>query len=221
MTETEWLAATDPVPMVEFVRSSSSDRKFRLLACAFARHYWLPDVFTRALVKLSERYADGQRSLPALRAARKTVPFLAHRSRIRAPRPQDTAAIRAEAEAAAVAYCTGVTEGWRAASTALRHLRGSEHLGYSGSDFVPYVHDVIGNPHRARWLDPKLLEWNDGVVAKVAENIYQHRSFRRLPILADALEDAGCTDAELLGHLRGPGPHARGCWALDLVLSKS
>jgi hypothetical protein len=43
----------------------------------------------------------------------------------------------------------------------------------------------------------------------------------RLALLADALEDAGCTDGELLGHLRGPGPHVRGCWALDLVLGKS
>jgi hypothetical protein len=45
---------------------------------------------------------------------------------------------------------------------------------------------------------------------------------RRLPegALADGLEDAGCTDAELLGHLRGPGPHVRGCWAVDLVLNR-
>jgi hypothetical protein len=42
-----------------------------------------------------------------------------------------------------------------------------------------------------------------------------------LPILADALEDAGCANADLLGHLRGPGPHVRGCWALDLILGKS
>jgi hypothetical protein len=43
----------------------------------------------------------------------------------------------------------------------------------------------------------------------------------RLAVLADALEDAGCTDAAILGHLRGPGPHVRGCWALDLILGKS
>jgi len=55
----------------------------------------------------------------------------------------------------------------------------------------------------------------------LATSIYEQRAFHRLPLLADALEDAGCTDAELLGHLRGPGPHVRGCWALDLVLGKS
>jgi hypothetical protein len=43
----------------------------------------------------------------------------------------------------------------------------------------------------------------------------------QLALVADALEDAGCTDAEILGHLRSPGPHVRGCWAQDLVLSKS
>jgi hypothetical protein len=42
----------------------------------------------------------------------------------------------------------------------------------------------------------------------------------KLAVAADALEDAGCTDPELLGHLRGPGPQVRGCWAVDLVLGK-
>jgi hypothetical protein len=59
------------------------------------------------------------------------------------------------------------------------------------------------------------------VVPKLARSIYDTRDFDRLAVLADALEDAGCTDAELLGHLRGPGPHVRGCWALDKVLGKS
>jgi hypothetical protein len=48
--------------------------------------------------------------------------------------------------------------------------------------------------------------------------VYDGRAFDRLPVLADALDDAGCADAELLGHLRAPTPHARGCWALDLLL---
>jgi hypothetical protein len=58
-------------------------------------------------------------------------------------------------------------------------------------------------------------------VANLAAVIYEERTFDRLPLLADALEDAGCTDTELLGHLRGTGPDARGCWAVDLVLGKS
>jgi hypothetical protein len=56
--------------------------------------------------------------------------------------------------------------------------------------------------------------------AALAATIYHERAFDRLPILADALEDAGCDNADILDHLRGPGPHVRGCWALDLVLGK-
>ena len=62
------------------------------------------------------------------------------------------------------------------------------------------------------------LTWNDGVVAKMARCIYDERALDRLPILADALEDAGCDNDEMLNHFRGPGPHFRGCWALDLLL---
>jgi hypothetical protein len=57
-------------------------------------------------------------------------------------------------------------------------------------------------------------------VERIADTIYRDRSFTDLPILADALEDAGCDNADILSHLRGPGPHVRGCWALDLILGK-
>jgi hypothetical protein len=57
------------------------------------------------------------------------------------------------------------------------------------------------------------LAWDGGTVAKLAQGIYDGRAFDRLPIHADALEEAGCADADLLGHLRGPGPHVRGGWA--------
>ena len=55
----------------------------------------------------------------------------------------------------------------------------------------------------------------------IARHIYDDRAFHDLPILADALEDAGCADAAILDHCRGPGPHVRGCWAVDLLLGKS
>jgi hypothetical protein len=69
-------------------------------------------------------------------------------------------------------------------------------------------------------VDPSWLAWNGGTVRNLAQSIYDERAFDRLPVLADALEDAGCADADLLGHLRGPGPHARGCWAVDRILGK-
>jgi hypothetical protein len=81
-------------------------------------------------------------------------------------------------------------------------------------------HEVFGNPFRRVKLSPVQRAWNDATLPKLAEAIYEERAFDRLPVLADALEDAGCTDDELLAHCRGPGPHARGCWALDLILGK-
>ena len=75
-------------------------------------------------------------------------------------------------------------------------------------------------PFRPAFLAPSWLAWNNGTAPKIAQAIYEDRAFERSPILADALEDAGCTDAEILGHCRLPGPHTRGCWVVDLLLGK-
>jgi hypothetical protein len=69
-----------------------------------------------------------------------------------------------------------------------------------------------------RTVDSRWLTWNDGTVRRIARAIYEDHRFDEMPILADALEDAGCADAALLTHCRGPAPHARGCWVLDLLL---
>jgi hypothetical protein len=83
------------------------------------------------------------------------------------------------------------------------------------------LRDIFGNPFRPTpGIDPGWLTRGGNAVAAVARTVYEGRAFDRLPVLADALEDAGCADPDLLGHLRGPGPHVRGCWALDLVLGK-
>jgi hypothetical protein len=82
---------------------------------------------------------------------------------------------------------------------------------------VAFVHDIFGNPFRRVTLDPS---WLTSDVVALARAAYEERAFDRLPILADALEDAGCTDAAILSHCRGPGPHVRGCWVVDLILGK-
>jgi len=82
------------------------------------------------------------------------------------------------------------------------------------------VHDIFGNPFRPVALDPSWLAWNDGAIPKLAQAIYDERAFDRLPILADALEEAGCSNQDILGHCREPGPHIRGCWIVDLLLGK-
>jgi hypothetical protein len=67
----------------------------------------------------------------------------------------------------------------------------------------------------AAWLD-----WSGGAVRKLARAIYEEDAFDHLPILADMLEEAGCTQADILSHLREPGEHVRGCWVLDCLLGK-
>jgi hypothetical protein len=79
---------------------------------------------------------------------------------------------------------------------------------------------IAGNPFRPVTGNPAWLAWSGGTTPRLAQAIYDERAFGRLPVLADALEDAGCADAEILGHCRGPGPHARGCWVVDLLLGK-
>jgi predicted component of type VI protein secretion system len=86
--------------------------------------------------------------------------------------------------------------------------------------------DVIRVTYFWMWLvatvpaEKDWLDWNDKTVRKIAQAINNDQAFDRLPILADALEEAGCTDPAILDHCRGPGPHVRGCWVVDLLLGK-
>lgn len=82
------------------------------------------------------------------------------------------------------------------------------------------IHCVFGNPFHPVTIDSSWLTWNDGTVPKLAQTIYDERAFENLPILADALEDAGCTNKDILDHCRAIGPHARGCWVVDLILAR-
>jgi hypothetical protein len=81
--------------------------------------------------------------------------------------------------------------------------------------------DVFGNPFRPTSIEPLWQKWNGSTIPRVAQHIYDDRHFQDLPVLADALEEAGCTNADILDHCRGPGPHIRGCWVVDLILGKS
>jgi hypothetical protein len=83
------------------------------------------------------------------------------------------------------------------------------------------LRDLFGDPNHRPFLSRTCLRWNGNTLARLAQVIYDERAFDRLPILADALEDAGCADAAILEHCRGPGPHVRGCWVVDLILGKS
>lgn len=79
------------------------------------------------------------------------------------------------------------------------------------------VRDIFGNPFRPVTFDP---DWRTTTAVQLARGMYEGRDFAAMPILADALQDAGCDNADILDHCRGPGPHVRGCWVVDLVLEK-
>jgi hypothetical protein len=77
------------------------------------------------------------------------------------------------------------------------------------------LREIIGNPFRPITLDPA---WLPPKVKTLAQTIYNNRAFERLPELADALAEAGCSNPDILSHCRGPGPHVRGCWVVDQFL---
>jgi hypothetical protein len=83
------------------------------------------------------------------------------------------------------------------------------------------LRDVLGNPFRPPTAMVTQSLRGVSTIQQLSRGIHDERAFERLPILADALEEAGCTDADILAHLRGPGPHVRGCWVLDLILGRS
>jgi hypothetical protein len=90
-------------------------------------------------------------------------------------------------------------------------------LGLTGPALREIVHELFGNPFRPVRIDPSWLTWQRGTVPALARTVAEERAFERLPILADALEDAGCAERALLEHLRRPGGHLGGCWALGLL----
>ncbi|MDB5306926.1 MAG: hypothetical protein JWO38_1128 [Gemmataceae bacterium] len=77
---------------------------------------------------------------------------------------------------------------------------------------------VVGNPFRPVSFGPS---WQTSTAVALARQMYESRDFSPMPILADALQDAGCDNPDILDHCRGPGPHVRGCRVVDLVLGKS
>jgi hypothetical protein len=94
-------------------------------------------------------------------------------------------------------------------------------------DQAVLIRDVFGNPFRPITISSAVLAWSDSTVVRLAQAAYEERQLPagrlddgRLAVLADALEESGCADSDILGHLRGPGPHVRGCWAVDLLLGK-
>jgi hypothetical protein len=207
MTEAEWLACEDPVPMLYFLGDGASDRKSRLFAVACCRRCRLQSVneSERAAVDIGVRYADGWAS----ESERLSEWELIQAAKSQAVEGQDF-------ERAAWLWVLQ----WPVLEKVLASsLTGLARSAPGAGNLLRCVFGLACfRPPRA--LPRAWLAWNGGGISQLAEDIYGNRSFDRLPILADALEDAGCTDREILDHCRGPGPHVRGCWVVDLILDK-
>jgi hypothetical protein len=235
MTEAEWLVCTEPGQMVDFLsEKKASRRKFRLFSCACCRYIWplLTHENSRKAVQIAERFADDLVTQEECDAVWDTLD--ASFGRIPAGvEPERSAALAAlstvfsdvrknhgNAEGAgyvtlhvpmAVAYASRGSPNskeWRSAEAGAKRA------------LCDLLRDVFANPWDTVKIKRDWLRWNDGTVSRIAQSIYEECTFDRLPILADALEDAGCHDADILDHCRQPGPHVRGCWVVDLLLGK-
>jgi len=213
MTEREWLACADPEELLEFLREEAcagwgpqpGRRKLRLFACACCRRIWpaLVDPRSRMAVEVAERYADRQATRQELAAAFQTA---------RAVEPVGNAG---QAAAIAAAPSGNLARAAVQAALAVEPRRwGAERAAQAA-----LVRDLFGNPFRpAPTLEAAWRLANGVAVVQLARVIYRERAFDRLPELADALDAAGCADADVLGHGRSPGPHAAGCWLVDFVV---
>jgi hypothetical protein len=224
MTEAEWLACDDTAAMLRFLRSRVSDRKLRLFACASARLFahLFKDARNRRAVEVAERFADGlesKQSLSQVRADARAANWIPGRT------DPDQGCWD---EPGYAVWCTtretvhaAAREAAEAAEWQPRE-KGSciVDLEQQRAEVIALLRDVVGNPFRSGAVDPSWLAWNGGLLLRMAQRSYDERRFGELPVLADALEEAGCTDPALLGHCWGPGKHVRGCWVLDLLLGK-
>ena len=188
-------------------------RRWVLFNCACCRRVWdkLPDD-CRAYVEAAERYALGAGLKKDLGPLRGRV----HEAFNNSLRWPDRASA---AQAAMTATNTTRFCAWNAAAAAGAKGRVAHRRERHAQ--ADLLREVMDNLYRAVAVEPAWLTWNGGVVPKTAQAIRAEARFADLPVLADALEEAGCGQAELLAHLRGPGPHVRGCWAVDLLLGKS
>jgi hypothetical protein len=206
MTESEWLACGDDEEMIIWLEGRFSRRKRRLLGCATARQveHLLREPSTHELISLCERYADRLVSRRQVQDA--------FRRMVWEPASYQEWNIRDLAKGFSTPH---------GGDPALDHFPEARGNGRLIRDWADVMRDFYGpTPFRRVRLEPAWLAANDGAVPTLARAIYDEGRWTDLPILGDALEEAGCDDADLLGHCRGGGRHYRGCWVVDLILNK-
>lgn len=248
MTEAEWLASDDSEAMFVFARDGVGDRKLRLFGVACCRRVWrhLIDPRSRAAVEVAELFADGLVPTADLVQAhwRAQQAYTAGGEAFHGRRPdlERPHSISAHAAAAAVSNDeVRSTDALRGAAYSAFHnvspYSNEELMESVRPEFAaqaPLLRCIVGNPFRPAAIEPA---WLTSTVLALAHGIYEERAFDRTPILADALQDAGCENELVLAHLRHDGRgdrgepmggsplttavHARGCWVVDLLLGKA
>lgn len=218
MNEQRWRDGAELSAMLQFLANVVRPRKFRLFACACLRQLRerTSDAHFRRTVELAERYVEGDCKRESFRAAfRRAWPDGWERARVAAlvaidPMERDNYSWRCLELANEVVDLLGSPPRYSPHHSPPRNREATP----SRKEQIALLCEIVGDP----FSEPRFVpQWRTGDVAPLAESLAVDGTFGELPVLADALEDAGCTDAEVLMHLRTPGRHALGCWALDLV----
>lgn len=235
MSEGNELPGAELERRLEEICVRASDRKLRLFACACAWCIWhlLRDRRCRRAVEIGERFADGAASVEDLVAAAQVIEESL--DLWPAPSPQElwatwetghiarvaAGAARVRRAALSIPLAAVDREAPRAALVAVQCVH--DALGVTGrGQALRLLEDIFGPfSHPVPQLQAEVLAWRDHLAVRVAREIYDDRTFERLPILADALLDAGCDNDDLMAHCRRREEHVRGCWALDMLLGKS
>jgi hypothetical protein len=246
MIEAEWLACTDPEPMLDSLRGRASDRKLRLFAVACCRRVWtsLEHEEFRDAVEKAESFADGLvdqgELLQAWQRAAAIFPNL-HGKDNGPGAALSASGFPAEQKSLLERIADALDDPWwedefdkgdplapalvtaRRAARAAADEAGQPCLLDTPARIAEHrqqaalVRCIFGNPfHPPRKTDA----WLTSEVRALADAIYAGRAFERMPPLGDALEAAGCTNADMIEHCRSDGEHARGCWVVDLLLGR-
>jgi hypothetical protein len=223
MTEAQWLTGTDPAPMMSALNGCvPSDRKARLFACACCRR--LEHLMTdrdRAVVAALELCADGVIPHDKIYATA-GVPIPA--TGAYDPPGGNPSVRRVIAEALSASAWGGAVRARAYTVDAVRAEEGDAARAGEWARQSALIRCVFGNPFRRVWFSS---EWLTDTVLALAQEMHESGDFSAMPILADALQDAGCENAGILNHCRVLPPagaeeeqaHARGCWVLDLLLA--
>jgi hypothetical protein len=219
MTEAEWLGTGEPAELIDQL-AGATPRKRRLFCVACCQRVITPShapVLRNALA-VAEEFADANASRSALLSAGRQV-RVHRRQSVQGRGSYSLSDLSPEAEAVGALCKPGSGCDPHTILAWISQFKGMGSEADRKEQVAQRVllRDVFGNPFRPVSFSP---EWRTDTVLALARQIYESRDSDVMPILADALQDAGCGIADILDHCGGTKLHVRGCWVVDLVLGK-